>query len=232
MRAKKDMLGHAVGILLSVVLLQACFSPASDPIQPPDINVPTNTPFQPVNNTPTSPAETGGLPSPVPPEQVGPTPTNSFDNPAPTSVSITQPSNNPTAVPPTIPPNNPTAAPPSNPTDPGAPPPPSNPTITPDVPTPPPPGDPHIGIQPYNITAGGTLQIILTDFAANENVTLEVYLNAESYELQDSFVVTVNGDGDLTLSWTVPQNYIVGSYTILAIGQTYGKRISGLFRVR
>ena len=224
MKAKKYVLGHAICILLLFALLQACSGPSNELVNTPQAqnsSAPTNTPFQPSIATPTYTLEVGTLPSATS-DLAFPSPTNPADIPSTTSPTI--PSANPTSVSPAVSPANPTSPPPVQP--------PSDPTITPDVPTPPPPGDPHIGILPYNITVGGILQIMLTDFAANENVTLEVYLNAESYQLQDSFVVTVNSDGDLTFNWTVPQNYIVGSYTVLATGQTYGKSISGIFRVR
>jgi hypothetical protein len=224
MKEKKYILGRAVCILLLFVLLQACSGSSNqDEITPPPTqngSAPTNTPFQPVSNTAISATDAGALPS-VTSDGAFPAPTNSSDNP--TSSPSTVPPNSSTSAPPTQPPGNTTAQ---------GPVPPSEATITPDSGTPPPPGDPSIAIVPYSINAGGTLQIILGEFGANENVTIEVHLGTRLNNLQNSFVVTVNNAGDLTFNWTVPQNYAAGNYSIRATGQTYGKKIAGYFMVQ
>jgi hypothetical protein len=85
---------------------------------------------------------------------------------------------------------------------------------------------------PYDINAGGTLQIILEKFGVNENVTIDVHLGTRLNNLQDSFVVAVNSTGKLTFNWTVPMHYAAGNYSILATGHTYRKQIAGYFQVQ
>jgi hypothetical protein len=147
MSVKKHSLSRAVGILLLIALLSACFGPGTSPPPTQIGSLPTSSPFQPVANTPTSTAEAGALP-PAASDQAFSSPTNASDIPAPTSVSITQPANNLTAVPPTIPPNNPHGGAACQLNDPGTAQPPNGPTNTPDIGTAA-SGDPKIAVSPF-----------------------------------------------------------------------------------
>jgi hypothetical protein len=228
MKQKACVIGRGFSILVIFVFLLACVS-CSGNDQPPTVEKiqheipPTNTPFQPPVNTPIPTLEVGALPSATSALALS-SPTNPPDIPVSTPSLPTVPPRNPTSVPTTIPTDNPTSLPTVLP--------PSNPTITPDIGTASPPGDPSIAILPYSVNAGGTLQIILGEFAPNEKVTIDIHLGTRLNNLQNSFVVTVDSNGSLTFNWTVPQSYAVGNYSILATGQTYGKSIKGYFSVQ
>ena len=214
MTKKEQILGHAFRLLLLLAFLQACSS--SPGTQPPVDNrgstevAPTNTPFQPVTNTPTSALEAGTSPSATSEVAVP---------------SLTTPSDgsSTTAAPLTILPGTPTSPPPQAPVD--------NPTITPDIGTASPPGDPRIEVVPKIGPIPTTHTLKIENFDQGEQVTIQV-ISKTTRVIIDSFVVIVDGKGGLVTYWTSKADYAMGGYFVKAIGANHGKFAIGELDIR